>query len=72
MVQPRSSIAALQEGNTFIDVGCGDGYFSLMAAKKTGAKGRVYAVDIDGSRVEMLKDKAERGTGKHRCRRRQS
>jgi ubiquinone/menaquinone biosynthesis C-methylase UbiE len=44
---------------TFVDVGCGDGYFSILAAKKVGAKGRVYAVDIDGSRIELLEDKAD-------------
>jgi ubiquinone/menaquinone biosynthesis C-methylase UbiE len=44
---------------TFVDVGCGDGYFSILAAKKVGAKGRVYAVDVDGSRIELLEDKAD-------------
>jgi ubiquinone/menaquinone biosynthesis C-methylase UbiE len=44
---------------TFVDVGCGDGYFSILAAKKVGPKGRVYAVDIDGQRVELLQSKAD-------------
>jgi ubiquinone/menaquinone biosynthesis C-methylase UbiE len=30
-----------------------------MAAKKVGPKGRVYAVDVDGSRIELLEDKAD-------------
>ena len=44
---------------TFVDVGCGDGFFSLLAAKKVGANGRVYAVDIDASNVEKLQNKAD-------------
>ncbi len=40
----------------FVDVGCGDGFFSILAAKKVGAKGRVYAVDIDPLGIEKLKD----------------
>lgn len=56
---PEDALSALKEGMTFVDVGCGDGYFSMLAAKKVGAKGRVYAVDVDGSRIEMLEDKAD-------------
>ena len=56
---PEAALYALQEGMTFVDVGCGDGYFSIVAAKKTGVKGKVYAVDVDDSRIAMLKDKAE-------------
>lgn len=56
---PEAALSALQEGMTFVDVGCGDGYFSILAAKKVGVQGRVYAVDVDGSRIEMLEDKAD-------------
>jgi ubiquinone/menaquinone biosynthesis C-methylase UbiE len=56
---PEAALSALGEGMTFVDVGCGDGYFSIMAAKKVGPKGRVYAVDVDGSRIELLEDKAD-------------
>ena len=43
----------------FVDVGCGDGFFSVLAAKKVGANGKVYAVDIDASAIERLKSKAK-------------
>lgn len=56
---PEAALSALQEGMTFVDVGCGDGYFTILAAKKAGVKGRVYAVDVDGSRIELLEDKAD-------------
>jgi len=56
---PDKVLATLRKGMTFVDVGCGDGYFSILAAQKVGPEGKVYAVDIDGSRVELLKDTAE-------------
>jgi ubiquinone/menaquinone biosynthesis C-methylase UbiE len=46
----------------FVDIGCGYGFFSVLAAKKVGENGRVYAVDIDASAIESLKQTAkERG-----------
>lgn len=44
---------------TFADIGCGDGFFSILAAKKVEAKGKVYAVDVDASGIEKLKQKAK-------------
>lgn len=43
----------------FMDIGCGDGFFSILAAKKVGANGIVYAVDTDASAIERLKQKAK-------------
>jgi ubiquinone/menaquinone biosynthesis C-methylase UbiE len=43
----------------FMDVGCGDGFFSILAAKKVGEKGKVYAVDSDASAIERLNRKAQ-------------
>lgn len=52
----------LQQGVVFMDVGCGDGFFSILAAKMVGATGKVYAVDTDASAIEKLKHKStERG-----------
>ena len=36
---------ALRPGGTFVDVGANEGYFSVIAAKRCGASGRVYAVE---------------------------
>jgi len=55
---PESVLSELKEGMTFVDVGCGDGFFSLFAARKVGPNGRVFAVDVDDSRVELLRSKA--------------
>jgi len=48
----------LRSGMVFMDVGCGDGFFTIPAAQVVGEKGVVYAVDIDASAIEKLKDKA--------------
>ena len=56
---PEAILVDLKAGMTFADIGCGEGYFSILAAKKVGAKGKAYAVDIDPSGVEKLKDVAK-------------
>ncbi|MGD6806207.1 MAG: class I SAM-dependent methyltransferase [Candidatus Bathyarchaeia archaeon] len=56
---PDAILESLKEGMTFVDMGCGDGYFSILAAKKVGLKGKVYAVDIDPAGVEKLRKKAQ-------------
>jgi ubiquinone/menaquinone biosynthesis C-methylase UbiE len=50
--------AGLHTGMVFVDVGCGDGFFTILAAQLVGEKGRVYAVDTDTSAVERLKRRA--------------
>jgi ubiquinone/menaquinone biosynthesis C-methylase UbiE len=44
----------------FVDVGCGEGFFSLLAAKMVGDSGIVYAVDQDADAIERLKTEAKR------------
>jgi len=56
---PEVILQNLQAGMVFIDIGCGDGFFSILAAKKVGVTGKVYAVDIDSSAIERLKLKAK-------------
>jgi ubiquinone/menaquinone biosynthesis C-methylase UbiE len=48
----------LKPGLTFIDVGCGEGFFALPAAKLVGRRGRVYGLDINEEAVQRLKEKA--------------
>lgn len=47
-------------GMIFVDVGCGDGYFALPAARKAGPLGRVYANDIDEGAIERLRAEAKK------------
>jgi len=48
----------LRADMVFMDIGCGDGFFTLPAAQIVGEKGAVYAVDTDAAAIEKLKDNA--------------
>jgi ubiquinone/menaquinone biosynthesis C-methylase UbiE len=50
----------LRSGFTFIDVGCGDGFFTLPAAKKVGNTGRIYGIDRNEFAINSLREKAVR------------
>jgi len=52
------SSIGLRQGMVFVDMGCGDGYFALPAARTVGQRGRVYANDIDAAAVERLRQRA--------------
>jgi len=54
---PDAILQDLCLGMVFMDIGCGDGFFSLLAAKKVGENGKVYAVDIDPSAIQKLSHK---------------
>jgi ubiquinone/menaquinone biosynthesis C-methylase UbiE len=56
---PEAILKDLNAGMVFADIGCGDGFFTVFAAKKVGATGKVFAVDVDASAIEKLKQKAE-------------
>lgn len=53
------SRAGLKPGLTFVDVGCGEGFFALPAARLVGQTGRVLGVDIDAEAIGRLAGKAE-------------
>lgn len=57
---PDSILATigLNLGFTFIDVGCGDGFFSIPAAKIVGKMGKVFALDSDEEAIASLRKKA--------------
>lgn len=48
----------LAPGGTFADVGCGDGFFALPAARIVGPRGRVCGIDIDAEALDLLREKA--------------
>jgi ubiquinone/menaquinone biosynthesis C-methylase UbiE len=48
----------LREGMTFMDIGCGYGFFTILAAQIVNESGKVYAVDIDSSSINQLKHDA--------------
>jgi ubiquinone/menaquinone biosynthesis C-methylase UbiE len=50
----------VQPGMTFMDIGCGPGFFSLPAGRLTGKTGKVYAVDFDEEAIATLRQRADR------------
>jgi ubiquinone/menaquinone biosynthesis C-methylase UbiE len=51
----------VKAGFIFADVGCGDGFFSLPAARIVGNTGKVYCVDSNPEAIARLKQKAAAG-----------
>jgi ubiquinone/menaquinone biosynthesis C-methylase UbiE len=47
----------LQPGMTFMDIGCGQGFFTIPAAKIVGKSGKVYASDINQANINKLQEK---------------
>lgn len=52
-------ILGIKEGSRVADIGAGSGWFTVRAARRVGARGAVYAVEIN---EEYLKHIAERAT----------
>ncbi|MFC2004607.1 class I SAM-dependent methyltransferase [Chloroflexota bacterium] len=50
----------VQEGQTFLDYGCGTGDFTIPAAKKVSEKGKVYALDYFPRQLEIVAAKSEK------------
>lgn len=48
----------IKEGMNIMDYGSAMGYFSIPLAKMTGAKGKVYCVDIQAKMLEKLKQRS--------------
>lgn len=48
----------LKPGHTFMDVGCGAGFFMIPAARIVGAKGQVYGLDSQCRAIDELRQKA--------------
>jgi ubiquinone/menaquinone biosynthesis C-methylase UbiE len=48
----------LRSGDSFVDVGCGEGFFAIPAAKMLGPNGRVYGLDVDEDAIKRLNDKS--------------
>ncbi|MCL5440868.1 MAG: class I SAM-dependent methyltransferase [Candidatus Marsarchaeota archaeon] len=52
------SRTGLKEGDTFVDIGCGKGFFAIPAARIVGKNGKVFAIDANKAFLEELVRKA--------------
>ncbi len=50
--------AGLREGHRVVDLGCGEGRYTIPAARIVGKTGRVFAVDKDDQRLREIKRRA--------------
>ena len=50
-----------RRGSTALDLGCGTGYLAAQLSECVGAEGKVIAVDPDGERLQIAREKYERG-----------
>lgn len=57
---PEKIFAAIgfSAGMVFVDIGCGEGFFALPAARRAGPKGKVLAADINPDAVAALRERA--------------
>ncbi len=53
-------INLVQEGQTFLDYGCGTGSFTIPAARIVGARGKVYALDCFPRQLEIVTEKSQK------------
>jgi ubiquinone/menaquinone biosynthesis C-methylase UbiE len=49
----------IRDGSTVADVGCHEGYMTIKLAKAVGLKGKVFAVDVEQSKLDKLKKHLE-------------
>ena len=50
----------LKSGAYFLDIGSGEGYFSIAASRMVGGKGRVYAIDSYEESLDKLREHIRR------------
>jgi ubiquinone/menaquinone biosynthesis C-methylase UbiE len=49
----------IQPGQTILDAGCGNGYMAKIFSEKVTPAGKVYALDPDADRIEVLKKETQ-------------
>ena len=55
--QRMIDMLALEKGSTVLDLGCGNGYLTKELSEKVGPEGKVVAVDPDGVRLKIAREK---------------
>ncbi len=50
--------SGLKSGHILADIGCGNGFFTIPAARIVGPKGKVYGVDVSAEAIDDLRRQA--------------
>lgn len=53
-------LLSIAPGKSVADIGAGSGWFTVRAAKRVGASGMVYAVDINPEATRYIEDRAKK------------
>lgn len=53
-------ILKITEGKSVADIGAGSGWFTVRAAKRVGAKGKIFAVEINQEAINYINDRAKK------------
>jgi ubiquinone/menaquinone biosynthesis C-methylase UbiE len=53
-------ILKITEGKSVADLGAGSGWFTTLAAKRVGEKGKVFAVEINQEYINHINDRAKK------------
>ena len=60
ILQKWEQLNLIQEGQTFLDYGCGTGSFTIPAARIVGTRGKVYALDYFPRQLEIVEEKSKK------------
>ena len=63
LIQPPDKVierTGIKEGMRVLEIGCGSGTFTVLAARKLGRSGEIYALDVQDRMLKQLKKKLER------------
>ena len=54
------AFAGIKAGMSVADIGAGSGWFTVRAAKRVGAKGKVFAVDISEDAIKHINERKQK------------
>ncbi len=61
ILQKWEQAKLVQEGQTFLDYGCGTGDFTIPAARIVNTRGKVYALDYFPRQLEIVEEQSKKG-----------